>query len=98
MQVTYIVEDCGPALHSDALEDSQQSKQDVIELRDPVVRTDPGLIAFIVLGTAFVSAGEVQLRLVKGFKIFQILKKTKTRDQKQASPRDLWWNSISMFT
>lgn len=38
---TYPVEQFSPALHGDTLEDGENSKQDVVELGDAVVRSEP---------------------------------------------------------
>lgn len=38
---TYIVEQVGPALHGDTLEDGENSKQDVVELGDAIVWSLP---------------------------------------------------------
>lgn len=38
---TYPVEQFSPALHGDTLEDGENSKQDVVELGDAIVRSQP---------------------------------------------------------
>lgn len=58
----YIVEYGGPSLHGDALEDGEDSKQDVVELSDAVVWADPGIAAVIISRTLTHSAGELQHR------------------------------------
>lgn len=40
-EVAYPIEDGGPALHGDALEDSEHSEADVVEGRDAPVRPLP---------------------------------------------------------
>lgn len=59
---THVVQDCGPPFHGDALEDGQHSEEDVVELRDPVVGTDP-LPALVARGATLHPArvGGVQL-------------------------------------
>lgn len=44
---THVVEHGRPALHGDALEDSEHGKQDVVELGDAVVGTDPAAVAVV---------------------------------------------------
>lgn len=39
--LTHIVEEICPSLHSDALEDGENGKQDVVKLRDSIVRSEP---------------------------------------------------------
>lgn len=58
----HIVEEVCPPFHGDALEDGQHSKEDVVELRDPIVGTDP-LPAFIAWGATLhpTGMGGVQL-------------------------------------
>lgn len=41
----YIVEHSGPSLHGDALEDSENSKQDVVKLRDAIIGAYPHVAA-----------------------------------------------------
>lgn len=60
----YIVKDGGPSLHCDALEDGENSKQDVVKLSDAVVRTDPSVAAQVAGGTLANATGELQLRRV----------------------------------
>lgn len=59
-----IVKDSGPSLHCDALEDGENSKQDVVKLSDAVVRTDPSVAALVGGGTLANATGELQLRRV----------------------------------
>lgn len=60
--MTHIVKYGGPAFHGDALEYSEQGKQDVVKLGDPVVGADPGEIATGVTGRALPEAtGELHL-------------------------------------
>lgn len=40
---TYIVEDVHPSLHGDALENSENSKEDVVKVGDAEVGSDPVL-------------------------------------------------------
>ena len=47
--VTHIVEHGGPALHGDALEDGEDSKQDVVKLGDAIVGADPGFTAGVLV-------------------------------------------------
>lgn len=47
--MTHVVEHGGPALHGDALEDSEHSKQDVVKLGDAVVGADPGVMAGVLV-------------------------------------------------
>jgi len=49
--VTHVVEHVRPALHGDALEDGEHGEQDVVELRDAVVRSDPVPLAQRAVGT-----------------------------------------------
>lgn len=49
--VTHIVQKICPALHCNALEDGENSKQDVVKLRDSVVRTKPVFLTFCTIGT-----------------------------------------------
>lgn len=60
---THIVQHGGPPFHGDALEDSQHSKKDVIELGDPVVGADP-VPAFI---TSWAALHATWVRGVKSF-------------------------------
>lgn len=57
----HVIEDGRPALHGDALENGEHSKQDVVELRDAVVGADPGVVALVAERTLSDSAGERQL-------------------------------------
>ena len=58
----HIIENSGPSLHGDALEDGENSKQDVVKLSDAVVRTDPGVTARVAGGTLAHATGELQFR------------------------------------
>lgn len=60
----YIIEDSGPALHCDALEDCEDSKQDVVKLSDAVIWTNPGVATRVAGGTLANTTGELQLRRV----------------------------------
>lgn len=60
----YIIENSGPSLHGDALEDGENSKQDVVKLSDSIVWTDPGVTAHVAGGTLANTTGELQLRWV----------------------------------
>lgn len=58
---TYIIENGCPSLHGNALEDGENSKQDVVELSDAIIGPDPGVIAVVSLRTLPHSACERQL-------------------------------------
>lgn len=59
--VTYIIEHSGPSFHGDALEDSEDGKQDVVKLSDAVVRTNPRVAAVVVGRTLTHATRELQL-------------------------------------
>lgn len=60
----YIVEYSGPSLHSDALEDSENSKQDVVKLSDAVIGANP-IVAGVFGRTISHATRELQLRGVQ---------------------------------
>ena len=57
----YIVEYSGPSLHGDALEDSENSKQDVVKLGDAVIRANPSMVAGVFGRTLTNAAWELKL-------------------------------------
>ncbi len=61
-ELSHIVEYSGPSLHSDALEDSENSKQDVVKLSDAVIGADPSIAAGITGRTPTHATRELQLR------------------------------------
>lgn len=67
----HIIENGRPPLHGDALEDSENGKQDVVELRDAIIGTDPGVVAFIALWTLPHSAGKRQLWRVNSLVVYK---------------------------
>lgn len=60
--LSYVIEHGCPAFHGDALEDSEHSKQDVVELSDAVIRADPGVAAVVAGRTLTHTARELQFR------------------------------------
>lgn len=60
----YIVENSGPSLHGDALEDGKDCKQDVVKLGDAIIRSDPGFCAGIFGWTLTNATRELVLRRV----------------------------------
>lgn len=60
--LTHEVEHVGPSLHGDALEDSENSEQDVVKLSDAVIRADPPIAAVVAGGTLTHSTRELHLR------------------------------------
>lgn len=60
----YIVEYSGPSLHSDALEDSENSKQDVVKLSDAVIGANR-IVAGVFGRTLSHATRELQLRGVQ---------------------------------
>lgn len=65
-RLTYKVEHVCPSLHGDALEDSENSKQDVVKLSDAVIRANPSIAAVVVGRTLTHATRELQLRGVHG--------------------------------
>ncbi len=61
-ELSYIVENSGPSLHGDALEDSENSKQDVVKLSDAVIRADPRVAAVVIGRTLTHTTRELCLR------------------------------------
>lgn len=57
----HIIENGGPSLHGNTLEDGEYSKQDVVKLRDAVIGSDPGVVAVVPLWTLPHSTGKRQL-------------------------------------
>lgn len=67
---TYIIENSCPSLHGNALEDGENSKQDVVELGDTVVGADPGVVAVILLWTLPHAACKRQLWWVNSLIVY----------------------------
>ena len=60
----HIVEEVGPPFHGDALEDGEDGEEDVVELRDPIIGTNP-LPALIARRTALHPAGVGRVQLLQ---------------------------------
>lgn len=60
-KLSYIIEYSGPSFHGDALEDSEDGKQDVVKLSDAVVRANPRVAAVVVGRTLTHATRELQL-------------------------------------
>lgn len=67
----HIVENSRPSLHGNTLEDGEYSEQDVIELRDAIIGTDPGVIAVVLLWTFPHSTCKCQLRRVDSLIVYK---------------------------
>lgn len=61
-QLSYIVEYSGPSLHGYTLEDSENSKQDVVKLSNSIIRANPGIGAIVVGRTLTCATWELKLR------------------------------------
>lgn len=60
--VSYIVQYSGPSLHGDTLEDSENSKQDVVKLSNAIIRANPSITAVVAGRTLTHATRELQLR------------------------------------
>lgn len=63
-QFSYPVQNGGPPLHGDALEDGEHGKANVIKVCDSVVRPIPGIEARRVVGVADEAASRSRSRIV----------------------------------
>lgn len=60
-ELSYIVEYSGPSLHGDTLEDSENSKQDVVKLSYAIIRANPGIGAIVLGRTPTCATWELKL-------------------------------------
>lgn len=60
-ELSYIVEYSGPSLHGDTLEDSENSKQNVVKLGNSIIRADPGIGAVVAGWTLTCPTRELEL-------------------------------------